>query len=124
MRWTQWVIGVLAFITAAWFAFDGLKALTTGTYVTPSSGAHAGQLGPWSKVVSAVGIDPSSALMKWIFVLYGIAWLMIITGYLRGHSWAAVAMLIAAIGSLWYLPFGTLLGLIQIVLLVVTMRQA
>lgn len=123
MRWSQWIITILALLVAGWFLFDGLRALTVGDYVTPSSGSHAGQLGPWSKLISAVGIDPRSALMKWIFVLYGIAWLTIIAGYLLGQSWAPVAMLIAAIGSLWYLPFGTLLGLVQIVMLVLAMRH-
>lgn len=123
MRWTEWVVVIAAFVVAGWFAIDGLKALATGDYVTPSSGPQAGQLGPWSKVVSAIGIDPRSNLMKWVFVVYGMTWLGVIAGYLLRQPWAPMAMLIAAIGSLWYLPFGTLLGLIQIILLIVALPQ-
>ena len=119
MHWSVWVISILAFIVAIWFVIDGAAAFITGDYITPKSGEYAGQLGPWSKVVSAIGIAPRSGLMKTIFLLYGIFWLAIIVSYLFRLPWAHTAMLVAAIGSLWYLPFGTLLGLIQIVLLTV-----
>jgi hypothetical protein len=54
---------VLAVIEGGWMTFDGTRALTVGDYVTPRSGAHAGQLGPWHHVVSAVGVAPRSTLM-------------------------------------------------------------
>ncbi len=119
MHWSVWVISILAFIVAIWFVIDGAAAFITGNYITPKSGEYAGQLGTWSKVVSATGIAPRSGLMRTIFLLYGIFWIAIIVSYLFRLPWAPAAMLIAAIGSLWYLPFGTLLGLIQIVLLIV-----
>ncbi len=119
MHWSVWVIAFVAFFVAIWFVIDGATAFVTGDYITPKSGEYAGQLGPWSKVVSAIGIAPRSGLMKTIFLLYGIFWLAIIVSYLFRLPWAHAAMLVAAIGSLWYLPFGTLLGLIQIVLLIV-----
>ena len=119
MHWSVWVISVLAFIVAIWFVIDGATAIMTGDYITPKSGEYAGQLGPWSKVVSATGIAPCSGMMKTIFLLYGLAWLAVIVSYLLQVPWGWTAMLVAAIGSLWYLPFGTLLGLIQIVLLII-----
>lgn len=61
------MIAALALFEAGWMAFDGVRALATGDYVTPSSGPYAGQLGPWSQVVSAVGIPPRSTAMKAIF---------------------------------------------------------
>lgn len=106
-----------AVVVAAWMAFDGGRALVTGDYVTPKSGRHAGQLGPWSGVVSGVGVDPRSTLMKSVFLGYGIAWLAVIGAFVAGSSWAWYGMFVAAVGSLWYLPFGTLLGVLQIVLL-------
>ena len=33
-------------------------ALIAGDYVTPSKGQYAGQLGPWARLVSAVGLEP------------------------------------------------------------------
>lgn len=113
----------LALIVAGWFVFDGGRALVVGDYVTPSSGEHAGQLGLWAGVVAAVGIEPRSTTMKLIFVVYGVAWLSVIGAFLAGRSWAWTAMLAAAIGSLWYLPFGTLLGVVQVVLLLLPVAR-
>lgn len=98
--------------------FDGTRAFLVGDYVTPSSGEYAGQLGPWAKVVASVGIEPRSSLMKSIFVIYGVAWLIIISNFALNQAWGWLAMLIVAIGTLWYLPFGTISSIIQIVLLV------
>jgi hypothetical protein len=40
------------------------RKLVTGSYTVPAIGAHAGQLGPWAKLVSAIGIEPQSNEMK------------------------------------------------------------
>ncbi|HWP39920.1 MAG TPA: hypothetical protein VNL70_03260 [Tepidisphaeraceae bacterium] len=108
---------LLAFIEGGWLAFDGGRALVVGDYVTPSSGTHAGRLGRWSKLVSAVGIDPRSTLMKSIHLLLGLAWLVVMVGFVLRLAWTWWGMLACAIAALWYLPFGTLLSVIQIVLL-------
>ncbi len=81
---------------------------------------HAGQLGPWSKLVAAVGIEPRSTLMKVIHVTLGVVWLAVAVAYAVGHPWARQGMLACAILGLWYLPIGTALSLVQIVLLVMT----
>ena len=104
--------------------FDGTRALTVGDYVTPSSGAHAGQLGPWNYVVSAVGIPPRSTAMKVIFVVYGLSWLIIALGFAFRSYWAGPAMLIAAVATLWYLPVGTAFGILQLVGLIWLRRSA
>ena len=111
------VILTLVVFEAGWFAFDGGRALMVGDYVTPKSGQYAGQLGPWKHVVSAVGIEPRSTLMKSIFLVYGLAWLAVAVCFCFNVSWAWWVMVFAAVGSLWYLPFGTVLSVIQIVLL-------
>jgi len=117
MKWLRWVILILALTEGGWFAFDGLRALTVGDYVTPTTGRYAGQLGPWARVVSAAGLEPRSTLMKSIFAVYGLLWLVAMACFAAGWRWAWHAMLVAAIGALWYLPFGTLLSLLQVVLL-------
>ena len=73
-----------------------------------------GSLGPWRHVVTAVGIAPRSTLMKTIFVTYGLVWLIIVLGFVRMAPWAPTAMLVAAIGALWYLPVGTVCSVLQI----------
>lgn len=104
--------------------FDGTRALVVGDYVTPSSGAHAGQLGPWHHVVGAVGIPPRSTAMKLIFVVYGLGWLIISLGFALHAPWAAPAMLIAAIATLWYLPVGAIVAILQLAALIWLRRTA
>ena len=117
MRSLGWVVLVLALIEGGWLAFDGGRAFFVGDYVTPKSGQNAGQLGPWAKVVSAVGIEPRSNLMKSIHLVLGLTWLGIMICFALRLSWAWSGMVLCAVLGLWYLPFGTLLSLIQIVLL-------
>jgi hypothetical protein len=94
MHWYDWVIVVLAVQEGGWMAFDGTMALLTGNYITPRTGEYAGQLGPWSKLVSAVGIEPRSTLMKSIFAVYGAAWLGLAVCFLLRFEWAWWAMLL------------------------------
>ena len=117
MHWIAWIVITFAFIEGGWLAFDGWSALMTGDYVTPQSGPHAGQLGPWSKLVSAVGIKPRSTLMKCVHLILGVVWVIMIVCFIRELPWAWWGMFICAVAALWYLPFGTLLSVIQIILL-------
>lgn len=120
MVWPKVAVVVLAVHVAGWMRFDGTRALVVGDYVTPRTGDHAGQLGPWSHVVAAVGIEPRSTAMKAIFVGYGAAWLCVIAAFVLGAGWAWWGMVIAAAGSLWYLPVGTVIAVLQLVLLLAT----
>ena len=117
MHRLAWIVLALAFIEGGWLAFDGGRALVVGDYVTPRSGPSAGQLGPWSRVVSAVGIEPRSTLMKSIHLGLGVVWLGVMVCFAMGLSWAWAAMLACAVLGLWYFPFGTVLGIVQIILL-------
>jgi len=120
MSWLRWIAIILALIEAGWMMFDGARAFVVGDYVTPKTGEYAGQLGPWTKIVSAIGIEPRSTLMKTIFIVYGAVWLILIACYARGYGWAWWAMLFAAVGTLWYLWIGTVASLVIIVLLLVS----
>ncbi len=120
MHWTAWVVVGLVILNAGWMTFDGSRALLVGDYVTPTTGRHAGQLGPWSKVVEGVGIQPRSTLMKWIFVVYGAGYLLAMLAFMLKVPWAWWGVLVAAVLGLWYLPFGTLINLVVIVLINLT----
>ena len=123
MNWLRTIIIILALLQAGWMIFEGTRAFVVGDYVTASSGAYAGQLGPWSKIVRAAGIEPRSSFMKAIFVIYGLAWIFVIERFIQGLPWTWLAMFIAAIGTLWYLPLGTASSLIQIALLIILKRS-
>ena len=123
MKSLAWIIVVLGLLLGAWLTFDGSRALIVGDYVTPSSGQYAGQLGPWAKVVSAIGIAPRSTLMKAVHVGLGTTWLVTTIAFGFRAPWAWTGMLACAIATLWYLPFGTIIGVIQIVLLLQARRK-
>lgn len=59
----------------------------------------------------------ASTLTKAVFTGYGLAWLAIVGAFVVGVPWGRTAMLLAAAGALWFLPFGTLLSVLQIGLL-------
>lgn len=118
----KWAVIVLAALDAGYMAFDGGLALTTGDYLTPSSGEYAGQLGPWTHLSMAFGIEPRSTLMKSIFLGYGLAWLAIIALFAAGARRGSTAMLAAAAGSTWNLFVGTAFGLLLVALLLFERR--
>ena len=123
MNWKIIVSIVLLVSSAGWMLFDGTRALIVGDYITPQTGEYAGQLGPWSNLVKAVGIEPRSTLMKLIFMVNGLGILTLITGYVLHKPWADNALIIAALLGLWYLPIGTLVNLIALILLLLTRRK-
>jgi hypothetical protein len=118
MRWQLWVVTVAISLNAGWMTFDGLRALIVGDYVTPRSGLRAGQLGPWSKVVQMIGLDPRSPAVKVSFVLYGIITQALLGCVLMGHQWARTALLISAVIGLVYVPAGTVLNAAAIAVLI------
>lgn len=123
MQWSSWIIVVLTILNAGWMTFDGIRALTVGDYVTPQSGEYARQLGPWSKLVQLVGIEPRSTLMKFAFVIYGVTAVILAICLALNLSWAWWGMLIVAILGLWYLPFGTIANIIVLILLLLAQLQ-
>jgi hypothetical protein len=96
---------------------DGVRALLVGSYITPGSGEHAGQLGPWAGVVTAVGLHPESTLMKSAFVVLGASWLILALGIAVGAGWAWLGGLALAVATLWYLVPGTVLSIAVLALL-------
>src|SRR4026209_965137 len=106
-NWARVLILVFATAEAGWLAFDGTRALIVGDFITPKSGPYAGQVGPWRHLVQAVGLDPRGTPMKVIYAVCGWVWLLIAVAFAVGTRWSWTAMLVAAAGTLWFLPVGT-----------------
>src|SRR5688572_19467825 len=120
MHWTGWIVVALAALTGGWMTFDGIRALASGDYVTPSTGEYAGQLGLWSKLVQSLGIAPRSTLMKSVFVVYGVATLLTAACFALGLPWAWWGLCATAVLGLWYLPVGTFTNLVMLALLLLS----
>jgi hypothetical protein len=115
MRVPRGCVIFLALGPGLFMTFDGLHALILGDYLTRTTGPFAGQLGPWSSLVSAVGIAPRSTIMKSIFVLFGVAWLAAIAGFLRRGRRSTATLAALAVATLWYLPVGTLVSTLVLI---------
>ena len=124
MNWLKWMIVVVGSTLGAYMAFDGCRALTIGDYLTPRRGPYAGQLGPWAGVLNGAGLEPRSTLVKTGFVLYGICWIFLSLAYAAGQAWSWRPLVFISVLSLWYLPMGTALALLQLILLVVVRLRA
>lgn len=116
------IIVGLAFLLGGWLCFDGLRALVTGVYTTPSSGPHAGQLGPWATVVVGLGLDPKSMGIKFLHIILGAFWIFAALREVTRRSTRAW-FISCALASLWYLPFGTVISLV-VLGLIFTRRTA
>jgi hypothetical protein len=112
----------IAVLQGGWLVFDGARALIVGDYVTPAAGSRAGQLGPWSRLVAALGLEPRGAFMKCVHVALGAAWLGSAAWFVAGPATGWWAVLACAVATLWYLPIGTVLGAIEIALLLAISR--
>lgn len=112
------IIILLSLLNAGYMAFDGGRALITGDYIRPTDGDYAGQLGPWTKIVTAIGIDPMSNLMKSIFLIIGIYGIIATLCFAFNLQAGWKLLLVFAILSLWNLMFGTVSSVLVIVLLV------
>jgi len=123
MNFTRALVLLFAFLEAGWLAFDGMRALRVGSFVTPQTGKYAGQVGPWRFLVVALGIEPNGRAMHWFFAVYGCIWLGMGVAFALRCSWAWAAMFALAAGSIWFLPFGTLASAAQIVLLLIWRSQ-
>jgi hypothetical protein len=117
MQALKWIVLALALFQGGWLVFDGSRALIVGDYVTPTSGSRGGQLGPWSRIVSAVGLEPRSTFIKCVHICWGIAWLvaMAIFAVRPASGWRLAFC--CAVATLWYLPIGTVVSIIIIALL-------
>jgi len=60
--------------------------------------------------------------MRIIFVVFGVAWLIVAGAMVRRAAWAVNATLVAAVLTLWYLPVGTAFGLVEIALCLLLRR--
>lgn len=117
MTWLKWVVAAIGILMGSWMMFDGGRALVKGDYVTPREGPYAGQLGPWAKLVRGVGLEPRSSGVKGTFVVLGLSWLLMAIGHATGARWSWPGLVVLSLLSLWYLPVGTVLAVVELVLL-------
>jgi hypothetical protein len=110
----KFAVPLVALLIGSWFIYDGVRAFRKGDYTTSSSGPHAGQLGPWAKLVALVGIDPRGVPMKTVHVLLGVCWIASALLFVAKPHFGWTALVVSSLCSLWYLPIGTVLAVIEL----------
>jgi hypothetical protein len=106
-------ISLAALVQGSYMLFDGIHKMRTGTY-------FGKRIGPWSHVVSAVGISADS--MGPVFVILGVLWIVALIVFQLGFAWSRSMLAILAIITLAYIPFGTLLSSLALLMLALTPR--
>jgi hypothetical protein len=100
---------VVALFAGGWMIFDGVHVMVRGKYFGPE------KPGPWSIVFVKTGVDPFR--LGPLFVILGFSWIVFLVGLLAGQKWGWYGALLTAVATLWYLPVGTVLSAIYLVLL-------
>jgi hypothetical protein len=113
---TRILLAIVALLAGGWMLFDGLHVLLKGKYFGPD------KPGPWSLLFIRLGIDPFK--LGPLFILLGLLWLAGLALVFTGKPWALYAAGAVAIASLWYLPVGTLLSVVYLVLLYLLLPRA
>ena len=105
----RYVVLVLAVINGGFMLLDGIYVMLNGKYIGPE------KPGPWASLISFTGVDVFK--LGPLFVVFGIAWLVFTAMYWQGVDAGRTFGIILSVLTLWYLPFGTLISIIVIVLL-------
>lgn len=119
MKAIRWIIIILAVLNFGYMTVDGSRALIVGDYFRPETGEYAGQLGPWAGIVSAIGINPESALMKSIFIAWGALGLIFTVSFAMRVRRADNALLFFSLASFWYMFAGTFSSSLQVILMLI-----
>ncbi len=103
------LVMVLAVLNGGYMLADGIYVLLKGKYIGPE------KPGPWALLFQKLGIDVFK--LGPIFIVFGILWLILIYAIWTSQQWAFAYGVAISILTLWYLPFGTLISLVVLGLL-------
>ena len=111
----RYVVVGLSLINGLWMLVDGIYVLVNGKYIGPE------KPGPWASLLSFTAVDVFK--LGPLFVIFGIAWLAFAGGLLAGAEWARTLGIVLSVATLWYLPFGTLISIIVLVVLIFFLKS-
>lgn len=105
------IITILSLINGLYMLIDGIHVIIKSKYLGPE------KPGPWANTFHKMNIDVFN--LGPLFIIYGIAWLTFLYGIWTGQSWAYFFGIIISILTLWYLPIGTFISIIILILLLI-----
>lgn len=108
------LISILSFLNGSWMLADGIFVILKGKYMGPE------KPGPWANLFYKLNIDVFK--LGSLFIVFGLAWLIFLFAILTKQAWIYWYGLTIAILTLWYLPIGTIISIVILILLL-TARQ-
>lgn len=103
------LIALLGLLNGGYMLLDGVFVMLKGKYIGPE------KPGPWANLFYKLNIDVFK--LGPLFIIYGLMWLAWLFALWTNQSWAYAFGLIVSFLTLWYLPVGSLLSVIIIVVL-------
>ena len=100
---------VLSLLNGGWMLLDGIFVLIRGKYIGPP------KPGPWAGLFYKLQVDVFK--LGPLFILFGATWLLFMAGLWMGQAWAWKLGIVISILSLWYLPVGTVISIIVLIVL-------
>lgn len=94
---------------------DGIFVILNGKYIGPA------KPGPWANLFYKLDINVFK--LGPLFIVFGLIWLIFIFGLWTNHSWNYLLGIIVSILTLWYLPIGTLLSIIILIILLTSKQK-
>src|SRR5947207_1038616 len=99
-------LAAIACLQSSYMIIDGIHDLTTGSYIV-------GKVGPWAILVRAAGFNEHS--MGPVFICVGVLWLLGCITLFVSPRRSMHVLIVAAIVTLLYPLFGTLLAIVALV---------
>lgn len=106
----KYVVVTLSLINGLWMLIDGVYVTMNGKYIGPENP------GPWASLLGLAGVNVFK--LGPLFIAFGLAWLVFVAGFLADAGWARTFGIVLSILTLWYVPFGTLVSVIVLIVLV------
>jgi hypothetical protein len=103
------ILSILAFINGAYMLVDGIFVIIKGKYIGPD------KPGPWANLFYKLNVDVFK--LGPLFIIYGLLWLSFLFGLCTNQTWAYLLGLIISVLTLWYLPAGTIISILVILIL-------
>lgn len=103
------IVVILSMVIGAYMLIDGIFVILNGKYIGPV------KPGPWSILFEKLNINVFK--LGPLFCLYGAAWIVFSYFLSMNTSWVRIFGVILGLSTLWYLPLGTLISMIVIVML-------
>lgn len=110
----KYLISILGLLNGAYMLIDGIYVIIKGKYIGPE------KPGPWAEIFYKLNIDAFK--LGPLFIIYGLLWLIWIYALWTQQSWAFLLGIMISLGTLWYLPLGTLFS-VAIFIILLTIKS-